>query len=94
MQQEQSFLNPNPGVVALEIQRMARDGWSLDENRPMALFGFMWEVWFLRNATDEQLAKDEAELGRLSRSEITAIARQAKAEKAAARKAENAPAGE
>lgn len=80
--QEQNFLDPNVGAVALEIQKMVRAGWSIDENRPLSLYGYMWEVWFIRNASDEQLAQDAAELAKPSRAEILAKARAAKAEKA------------
>lgn len=82
MKQEQSFMDPNAGTVALEVQKMVRDGWSVDEDRPMTLLGFQWEVWFVRDATDAQIASDEAEAAKPSRAEILAKARAAKAEKA------------
>lgn len=79
--QEQNFLDPNIGTVALKIQEMVRDGWSLDEDRPVTLYGFMWEVWFERDATDAQIEKDAAEAAKPSRAEILAKARAAKAER-------------
>lgn len=79
--QEESFLHPNPGTVALKIQEMVRKGWTVDEDRPMTLLGFQWEVWFKRDATDEQLAKDEADLNKPSRADILRKAREAKAAK-------------
>jgi hypothetical protein len=84
--QEQNLLDHNPGTLSLKISEACQDGWRVDPDRPMTLLGFLWEVWLLRDATDEQIADDAAEAAKPSRAEILAKARASKAEKAAASK--------
>jgi hypothetical protein len=56
----------------------SKEGWKIDENNPPAFYGRIYEVILERNASDEQLAADAAELAKPSRAEILAKARAAK----------------
>lgn len=82
MRQEECLYERNPGTLSLKIQEMVEAGWSVDPMRPMDQFGFMWECWFVRDVTEEELEaqrREEAEnASKLSRAEILARARAAK----------------
>lgn len=80
--QEVAILEYNPGTMSLKIQEMVEAGWSVDPDRPLVQLGFTWECWFIRDASDEQLAIDADAAAKPSRAEILAKARAAKAEKA------------
>lgn len=71
------------------ILAAAEAGWKIDEKNPPAFYGYMYEVVMVRDATDEQIAADKAELEKLTRPEILAKARKAKAEKKAAEEAQS-----
>ena len=84
--QERNLYDRNPGTLSLKIQEMVEEGWDVDPERPMSQLGFMWECWFIRDVTDEQLQAEAEDADKLSRAEILAKARAAKAEKARVRK--------
>lgn len=75
------FLEYNPGVLILKIQDLILDGWLVDEDRPLNQVGFYWECAMVRDSTEAQRLKDEAERGKPSRADILKKAREAKAEK-------------
>lgn len=81
--QEKNLLDHNPGTLSLQISDLCQEGWRVDPDRAMALWGFHWEVWMIRDATDEVIAEDAAKAGKPSRAEILRAAREAKAEKRA-----------
>lgn len=61
-----------------EIDSLRQDGWEFDEQSPPTTVGFMYEAQMWRNPTDIQRAAGP----KLTRSEILANARAAKAAKA------------
>lgn len=42
-------LTPSLLAVGYEIAEHARDGWEIDENLPLGMNGFQYEVGFIRN---------------------------------------------
>lgn len=66
------------------ILKEAKKGWEIDESNPPAFYGMMYETGMVREATDDQLDADAAELAKPSRAEILADARAKKAAKKAA----------
>lgn len=77
--QEQSIVG---GAVAVgfEIERLVSEGWEIDPSKPLTMLAFgQLECGFIRDATDEQLEADAKP--KLTRAEILAKARAAKAAK-------------
>jgi hypothetical protein len=72
-----SFVGPTV-AAGFEIERRVNEGWEIDPDRPLTLFGFgTLEVGFLRDPVNTKEPKK-------SRAEILADARAAKAAKKAA----------
>lgn len=77
--------------IGFAIQKMVQDGWTIDENSPLTFTGWgTVEVGFVRDPSEEQLQKEKEEREKLTRPEILAKARAAKAANAAAKKEETA----
>lgn len=81
-------LDPSLLDFTTQVIDLAREGWELDEENPPRMVGFMYEAHMWRDPTEEQRNAQPP----LSRAEILAKARAAKAEKAAARAAGDQPA--
>lgn len=79
MKTSKPVLNANLGEFIKEIIVLAGQGWEIDDNNPPSLFGYMYETVMLR---DENIEDPPAPL---TRAEIAAKAREAKAAKKAAK---------
>jgi len=77
-----TVVNPNLEVFVAELMELAINGWELDMNQPPAQYGLLYEAHVLQDT-------DKIVPPAMTRAEITAKARAAKAAKA---KAEDAPA--
>lgn len=74
MKQTKSILTPSIYVFAYELQEAILDGWEIDGDVPPVTWGIAYEVGLMREV-DENAPK-------LTRAEILARAREAKAAKA------------
>lgn len=64
-----------------KIDEHRQAGWEFHKDHEPGVFGFTYECHMIRNATDDQLEKDQTEANKPSRAEILAKARAAKAAK-------------
>lgn len=76
---EHSFIG-NPVAMGFEIERLVNEGWEIDPQNPLTMFGFgQLECRFVRDPANAEDAPPKK-----TRAEILAAARAAKAAKAAA----------
>ena len=79
MTQMKVLIHGNPVKMGFEIQELVREGWEIDPDYPLDHLGFGLECRMIRDPDAAQLAADAAKP--LSRAEILAKAREAKANK-------------
>ena len=81
MKQNETIVEYALGTFVQKIVDKIKQGWDIDPNNPASIYGFHHECGLVRDATNEQLESDAAELAKPSRAEILAKARAAKAAK-------------
>lgn len=87
-QQSKVIIDHNPSVLSFRMQELILAGWVIDPQMPLTQLGFLWEIGFVRSATDQQITLDEEEASKPSRADILKKARDAKAAKAVERQLE------
>ena len=80
-----TVVNPNLEVFVAELMELAINGWELDMSQPPALYGLLYEAHVSQDT-------DKIVPPAMTRAEITAKARAAKAAKAKAEGTEETPA--
>lgn len=83
MTQQKVLFMASMAEFGFELQTHIQEGWEINPQWPMQPLGFGLEVGLLRDPTAEQLSRDAQP--KVSRAEILKKARDAKAEKAAAK---------
>lgn len=79
--QQQTILCGSLQEFVFTIDELRRDGWEFDPDMPPIEYAFKYECGLIRNASEQQIQKDQAIEGKPSRAEILAKARAAKAAK-------------